>query len=36
VLGEGSHCCVVAGVLSLGPRRLKVSVKKLSGMTQLD
>jgi hypothetical protein len=36
VLGEGSHGCVVAGVLSLGPRRLRVAVKKLPGMTQLE
>ena len=34
VLGEGSHGCVVAGTLSLGPRTtVRVAVKMLPGMT---
>jgi serine/threonine protein kinase len=37
VLGEGSHGRVVAGALSLGPRRtVRVAVKMLPGMTQLE
>jgi hypothetical protein len=37
VLGEGSHGCVVAGALSLGPRRtVRVAVKMLPRMTQLE
>jgi len=37
VLGEGSHGCVVAGELSLGPKRtVRVAVKMLPRMTQLE
>ena len=34
VLGEGSHGCLVAGTLSLGPRKtVRVAVKMLPGLT---